>query len=388
VSFNNILIKIFKSHGFEINSSSNYSKYILASKDNINLSIGYNEVEDVINVGNIRSFFRSAKKDNADMMIYIIPSTKYPENIDKFASDRNIQLWGRERLERELGKALMENLDSMGEVSEFEEEMNKLLETTHELSGSSEAEDILSIRSDSMDSTMDTDSPSVGEEIPIMVPIIPFDDDGEFIGVSSSVQDSTTSTTPLEDTITPQSPPSPEHAPQSDEVKIIKPMVSKEKAAEMANKIVRGFRFNLELIPYYIFDYSCSYESEIGENASSSGVIGINGLTSNIEEWSGNISTVRKIYDEHTKLETKFPYDKALSLAQQAVVELNTKFIETREESESTIIFEKKKLKPKSDAIELSSQGIYYLPVWCIEGSNGLMIIDASSGKIIKEDFF
>ena len=45
-------------------------------------------------------------------------------------------------------------------------------------------------------------------------------------------------------------------------------------------------------------------------------------------------------------------------------------------------------MKPKFEAIDMNTKGIHYLPVWCIEGSNGLMIIDASSGKIIKEDIF
>jgi len=81
VTFNNLIIRIFKSHGFEINSSSDYSKYILASKDNINLSIGYLEPGEEIAVAKIRNFYRDAKKDNADRFIYIIPNANYPNNI-------------------------------------------------------------------------------------------------------------------------------------------------------------------------------------------------------------------------------------------------------------------------------------------------------------------
>ena len=31
---------------------------------------------------------------------------------------------------------------------------------------------------------------------------------------------------------------------------------------------------------------------------------------------------------------------------------------------------------------------LVYLPVWCIEGRNGVMIIDAASGNILKEETF
>jgi hypothetical protein len=394
VSLNNLIIKIFKSHGFDINSSSNYSKYILASKDNINLSVGYTDMDEEVNMAMMRNFFRSAKKDNADRLIYIISGAKYPHPVNKFADDRNIQLWNRERLERELGRAVLSNLEVIGEAGEFDEELSEISE-----SGTLHADSELTSESGTGTGTsipgVEAELGSGAEEIPIMVPIIPFDDDGELITATSASTSETdgiidaSSEEQFEDeqyqeihsydSITPS---------ESKDVWIIKPKVTKDQASSMASKIVRGFRFNLELIPYYIFNYTCEFESGLPEDARSSGMIGINGLTSNIEEWRGSLKTTRNLEEEHTKLEIKFPYDKALALAREAVVELNTKSIETREESDQTIIFEKKKLKPKADAIEIESKGLYYLPVWCIEGSNGLMIIDASTGKVIKEDFF
>jgi hypothetical protein len=130
------------------------------------------------------------------------------------------------------------------------------------------------------------------------------------------------------------------------------------------------------------------FNIENQDNAMAAGILSINGLTSNVEDWSDNIETVKNIDEPHTKLDVKFSYDNAISLIKQAIMERNTKLIETREEYDSTIIFEKKKLKPKPEAIDINSKGLYYLPVWCIEGSNGLMIIDANTGKVIKEDMF
>ena len=391
VSFNNLLIKIFKSHGFEINSSSDYSKYILASKANINLSIGYTDVNEDVDVSKVRNFYRSAKRDNADRLIYVIPGTKYPHNIHKFVDDRNIQLWDRERLERELGRAVLANFDAMGEVGEFDSDLSDLPKVDSSIAAETD------IFSDSDLDRASSREPGEGigttttttEEVPIMVPIIPFGDDGELLVGSDA--------SPGTDALLEPTHNEPAHTmmshdaseiPELKDYWIIKPIVSKDEAANMASKIVRGFRFNLELIPYFIFSYSCTFESESGDEPVNSGLIGINGLTSNIEEWSGNLNTLKELDEEHTKIDIKFPYERALSLAKEAVVELNTRSVETREESNSTINFEKKKLRPKPDAIEIISKGLFYLPVWCIEGSNGLMIIDATSGKIIKEDFF
>jgi hypothetical protein len=404
VNFNSLIIKIFKSHGFEINSSSDYSKYILASKDNINLSVGYSDIDEEISVTKVRNFFRAAKKDNADRVIYIIPNQKYSSSIDKFASDRKIQLWDRERLEHELGRAILERIDLTSTEEAVEDEFlelissDKLARTETKIPEDSETTEII------LDAVPEPDTGTT-ETVPIMVPFFQSSDESEPSSSSGSPETTTEAAdvlSSLENTthefesesdvvdasdldIEPSKKPLPE---QVSGFKIVKPAVSKDKAASMANKIVRGFRFNLELIPYYLFSYTCTFETDSMEDSINEGLIGINGLTSNIETWTKNFETTSYLDEEHTKLEVKFPYEKAVELVRNAVVELNTRLIETRDESESTVIFERKKLKPKSDAIEILNDGLYYLPVWCIEGSNGLMIIDASSGKIIKEDFF
>ncbi len=386
VTFNNLIIKIFKSHGFEINSSSSYSKYILASKDNINLSIGYFEPDEEAEVSKMRNFFRNAKKDNADRLIYIIPTRTYPNAVEKFADDRKIQLWNRERFERELGRAVIVNLKAGGNAEDFSSELSEYSDSN----SPGQTDEMLSPDLAFSQSEPEPTPTSTTEDIPIMVPFLQLTEDTMPVPSSSlsspAAHESPGSIYSSEinpETILPDTMPQ-----QSKDIRIIKPTVSKDKASSMASKIVKGFRFNLELIPYYIFTYTCKFDSDLPGEDSISGLIGINGLTSNVESWSGEINTIEYLDEAHTKLEVKFPYEKAISLANSAIVELNTKSIETREESESTIIFERKKLKPKSDAIEVNSKGIYYLPVWCIEGSNGLMIIDASSGKIIKEDMF
>jgi hypothetical protein len=385
VSFNNLIIKIFKSHGFEINSSSDYSKYIFATKDNINLSVGYSDPNDELNLSKVRNFFRSAKRDSADMLIYVITKTTYPTEIDKFTNDRNIQLWDRERFERELGRAVMESLESTGETGEFGAELQAISEPGSTLHADPVLDPDLGLPGVGFESDSASSDTST-ETVPIMVPIIPFADDepGEIMVAGSPEISSTESSMETRA----ESTASESISPEDRNVRIIKPKVSKDKAANMASKIVRGFRFNLELIPYYIFSYALKFDTDKPEDKPTNGWVGINGLTSNIEEWKGKFDTVSNLHEEHTKLEVKFPYEQAFSLAKDAVVELNTKSVETRDESENTIIFEKKRLKPKTDAINITSKGIYYLPVWCIEGSNGLMIIDANSGKIIKEDSY
>ena len=36
----------------------------------------------------------------------------------------------------------------------------------------------------------------------------------------------------------------------------------------------------------------------------------------------------------------------------------------------------------------LEKRGLVMVPVWCVEGSHGVMILDATTGKIISEDYY
>jgi hypothetical protein len=367
VSFQNLVVKIFKSHGFEIDSTSNYNKYILATKDNITLSIGYAEPGSELTMGDLRSFFRSAKRDHADRMIFVIPGS-YPPSMERFADERNIQLWDRERFEREIGRAVVTDIESIDKGDILDDELSTLLKPS---------------------SKPKHEPSSVSDEVAIMVPTMLFGDDSESESKSSSGTSTTeTQTQPGTSIFETSYGATSEPKDDGEKLNIIKPKVTKDLAATMAKKIVKGFRFNLELIPYYVFNYSCTLATENKEPSIDKGLISINGLTNNVEEWEDNIETTKYLEEPHTKIDVKFSPDNALSVVKKAVMERNTKVVETREEYDSTIIFEKKKLKPKPEAINIESKGLFYLPVWCIEGSNGLMIIDANSGKVIKEDIF
>lgn len=378
VSFQNLIVRIFKSHGFEIDSTSNYNRYILATKDNIILSIGYNEPGSELTMGDLRKFFRTAKRDNADRMIYVMPGA-LPNSLERFADERNVQLWDRERLEREIGRTVVTDIETL-DKSDGLDELDSFIS-----SGSS-----LKSRPSS---GIKSEPESVSDDVAIMVPTMFFGDDLEGSTGTATAKTGTKSISDpksgsgksyYESSLDQKS----EEKETDIDLNIVKPKVTKDLAATMANKIIKGFRFNLELIPYYVFNYSCTLNVKESELATASGVLGINGLTSNVEDWEDNIETIHNLDEPYTKLDVKFPIDNALSLVKKAVMDRNTKTVETREEYDSTIIFEKKKLKPKPDAIDIHSKGIYYLPVWCVEGSNGLMIIDANSGKVIKEDVF
>ena len=51
-------------------------------------------------------------------------------------------------------------------------------------------------------------------------------------------------------------------------------------------------------------------------------------------------------------------------------------------------VTERKRVAPQAEDIELVSQGMFYLPIWCVEGVHGVLIINAGTGKIVSEDYY
>jgi hypothetical protein len=252
--------------------------------------------------------------------------------VEEFAAQENILLWDRKKLEEEIGRAVLSG--AAGESG------------AHELLESIEG------------------GPDIADEAPQAIPEI-----------SLEVEPVPIKTPPVRED-------------DSGEL-IMKPRMTINEVSEISKKIVQGFRFDLELIPYYVFEYSCELLVE-GQTTpqTSSGTIAVNGLTNSAETWDFPFETVLDLETTHTKLEPKVDENRAFETAKETSIALNTREIQTVDDRGAVTIYEKKKVRPKEGAIEINRRGLVYLPVWCVEGSNGVMIINATTGKVVKEDIY
>jgi hypothetical protein len=170
--------------------------------------------------------------------------------------------------------------------------------------------------------------------------------------------------------------------------RIVRPTIDVQDVKEIGMRTVGGFRHRLELVPYHVFDYSCvlySGDRDLGEEK---GRLAVNALTSKVEEWSDRLEVVYALEQGHRRLEPSIDQEAARSLVQQQVMKVHTQEQEVvRDESHATVV-ERRKVSPRPDQIALRPLGIYYLPVWCVEGVHGVMIVNAGTGKIISEDYY
>lgn len=161
--------------------------------------------------------------------------------------------------------------------------------------------------------------------------------------------------------------------------RIVKLNFSLEDVKYLARHEIQGYKYDLELVPHYLFHFVLT-DSEGRQKA---GIAAVNALTSHVETWRWGFELVDSMDLPHSKREPKIDYEKARQIAQDVVTKEYRSHTETVKDFGHSEIIERKRAKEESVAIE--PKGLVYLPVWCVEGTKGAMIINSSSGKIISE---
>lgn len=170
--------------------------------------------------------------------------------------------------------------------------------------------------------------------------------------------------------------------------KIIRPMIDVRDVKEIGMRTVGGFRHRLELVPYYVFDYSCKIVLDGVQVAIERGRLSVNALTKKVEEWNSKAEVVFSLEQSHRRLEPVVGSDDAANLIKREVQRLHTTEREKVSDEGGVTVTERKRVAPRPEDIELVSQGMFYLPIWCVEGVHGVLIINAGTGKIVSEDYY
>jgi hypothetical protein len=166
--------------------------------------------------------------------------------------------------------------------------------------------------------------------------------------------------------------------------------LSPGEAQARAPRLHGAARCDLQFIPYHMFDYQVELEDDVGALVvRNNGTLAVNALTGQAQEWN-----------QSPAMRASPPADRAASVlrpsidamaayeqANRAVKDLHTRVVEKVEERGTVTVFQKLHVKPRDGAIELRSRGTIYLPVWCIEAPQGVAVVNANTGRIVKEEY-
>jgi hypothetical protein len=164
--------------------------------------------------------------------------------------------------------------------------------------------------------------------------------------------------------------------------------MSLQDVVEISTKTVDGYSHRLELVPHYLFSYEVPLYVGEGRIGKKEGIMAVNALTKAVEPWGEIPQTVPRLEQGHKRLEPLLEGEEASFLVRGAVEEEHTHERDMVRENGQVTMTERVKVHPRLDLGTVKPLGLFYVPIWCVEGTKGVMILNASTGKVLTEDYF
>ena len=167
-------------------------------------------------------------------------------------------------------------------------------------------------------------------------------------------------------------------------------MVRAEITQDQARALVKdrlegAFRFDLQLLPHYVLAYSLEMDGPGGSKVVRTGGVQVNAISGEACEWRPKM-TLEKLEPGRIRIEPSIERAAATAKALELVMSRNTRVVNLRQEKRSVTVYEKRTIRPRDDAVALEYKGMLYVPVWCVEASEGAAVLDAVTGRLIREE--
>jgi len=329
VSLKNIITHILQKHGFEVYETDNI---LHGEKESDLVTVG---IYETVTVNDVRDH---ASKISGQQGRHIICVLEAGDVAVEEARRTDLIIWRRQDLEKELGQAMVNHINQAEEEVIF---TGLFGNKEHMLDRSPEPDTFPHI------TVEEPDNAEMREVAPIII---------ETLGT--------------------------EGLPQ-----ILKSHLTLEDVKEISDNTIQGFKHELELVPHYVFNYHCTYDGKDGQEVQGGGIIAVNALTGKYTGWDTE-PELETSPSHNIQMEPKIDEENAIKIAVHAVAQLNTEFKEIIVERDHATIIEKATFRPDEENIKLERQTLVMVPVWCVEGKHGVMILDGITGKVISEDYY
>jgi len=160
---------------------------------------------------------------------------------------------------------------------------------------------------------------------------------------------------------------------------ILEPIIDFEEVSELGEKLVGGFKYRLEVVPHYVFEYEIKNRDERKKK------VYLNAVSGELNFWEKPFKIISELKRSHVKLEPNIPEENSKEMTLKSLLERHTEIKERRWEENGATIVEKSQEGPSKEDIELEHKGMVYVPMWAVEGTDGIVVINAARGKIERE---
>ena len=349
-SIGELVEELLRYNGFSIRRE---ERFLSASKGSIRIKVRIESEVETLTGTYIEEARRDAGGESFDRILLVHTGNVAPEARGLLESYR-IVLWDRERLSLELGRALLAAAEGETRGPELPF-MDYLL--------------------------VDGSAPAVVDEEPEMAPPVM---------ESNFVRERAIQVGGQADILAFLATES-EHVKVSDvKDRFVEVHLDSDEALRRAPRLKGASRCDLQYIPYHLFDYQVELEDEVGDIVvKDNGTLAVNALTGQAQEWNIAHTYAKGPPQKPDASVLKPTIDgmAAYEQANRAVKELHTRVVERVEERGTVTVFVKRHVKPRDGAIDIDTRGLVYMPVWCIEAPEGVAVINASSGRIVKDEY-
>jgi hypothetical protein len=173
--------------------------------------------------------------------------------------------------------------------------------------------------------------------------------------------------------------------PQPPQPGVLASTVDREAALKLGvGRLLRVDKASLELVPIHAFRYACRLETKGAPPIAKQGLIGVDAVSGNVREMPE--PQFGALTERGERLQAMLPDLEASTMAKRRVVELHTQKLRVQNTlGRNSLIVEDKWVRPDPHSIQLMHEGLWWLPVWRLEGQNGMMRLNAATGAVEEE---
>ena len=344
--------ELLRFNGFSIKRE---EMFLAASKGSIRIMVRIESEVETLTGSYIEELRRAAGEDGFDRILLVHTGNVAPE-AQSLLERYNVVLWDRERLSLELGRALL--VSAEGEVRGPELAFMDYL---------------------MVDKREDVEAePPIAPSITVTRPV-----EASFVreqAVQAGGQADILTFADVKERV----------VVRGSKDRYVKVKLKPDDAIAKTPKLRDAERCDLQYIPFHMFDYGVELEDDVGDVVvRDNGTLAVNALTGQAQEWNLTHAYAEgpPTNPDAAVLRPTIDAMAAYEQANRAVKDLHTRVVERVEERGTVTVFVKRHVKPRDGAIDIIPRGIVYMPVWCIEADHGVAVVNASTGRMVKEEY-
>jgi len=339
-----VIKEIFSTYNYSVSAKSQDFD-LIAEKPNNNVAI---KVSESPTADDVKQLAEAIKSDGGAKGL-IVSMALFSEDARKAAKQKDVLIWDRPELEKQIGKAVLARLE--GEAAE-----------------AAAPKDVAALTRDLYAAPEEKPKPATAEAKPEPKP----------------------KAKPVQQTIEAEEQPSAAAAPEEPiklPIKAIPIKIKSTDAIKIAGNIGRAedVEVSLSFIPYWKYDYSVDVVSKYRELTvplNGKGSKMINAINKNVDvapaaKPTDGIEIPDAPYNIQQAVLTE---EEARNMAVKAIIEEHSKTVRFKGTQGEAAIVEHKKFSPKPGDIKFTME-MLYVPFWAVRSHRGYMEINAYDGK-------